>query len=243
MKIINRTPSAYLIYLLFISAAMISCGGGGGGERETPPAPVVNTPPTAPTLISPTDKVLCISNAVNLSWNASSDSQNDAITYQVQVATDNQFIQVVATGNVTAPSYSVTLDKGKAYYWRVKATDSKSASSDYSPVYSFYTEGTATSNHAPYMPQLVTPSMDATVTPSTVNLEWNASDVDASDVLTYDLYWGTDRTNLQNSKLNHSTKTHQLTTLAANTTYYWKVVVKDGKGGETIGQIWSFKTN
>jgi hypothetical protein len=76
-----------------------------------------------------------------------------------------------------------------------------------------------------------------------VNLEWNASDVDASDVLTYDLYWGTDRTNLQNSKLNHSTKTHQLTTLAANTTYYWKVVVKDGKGGETIGQIWSFKTN
>lgn len=241
MKIINRTPPAFLIYLFFISVAIISCGGG-GSDRDTP-APVANTPPTTPTLLSPTDKLLCISNAVTLSWNASTDSQNDAVSYQVQVATDNQFTQVVATGAPTSASYSVTLDKGKAYYWRVKATDSKSASSEYSSTYSFYTEGTATSNHAPYMPQLVLPAQDATVTPSTVNLEWNASDVDTSDVLTYDLYWGTDRTNLQNSKLNHTTKTHQLTSLTANTTYYWKVVVKDGKGGETIGQVWSFKTN
>lgn len=241
MKIINIKPLTFLIYVLFISITMISCGGGGGGDRDVPPAPVVNTPPSVPSLLSPTDKVLCISNTVNLSWNASSDSQNDAITYQVQVATDDKFAQVVATGSVTAPSYSLTLDKGKAYYWRVKATDSKSASSDYSSMFSFYTEGTATINHAPYMPQLVTPLQDASVNASSVNLEWNASDVDATDVLKYDVYVGKDKNNLTLSKENLTVKTLQLS-LEANSTYYWKVVVKDGKGGETIGQIWSFKT-
>jgi hypothetical protein len=25
--------------------------------------------------------------------------------------------------------------------------------------------------------------------------------------------------------------------------YYWKVVVRDNKGGQTIGQVWNFKTN
>lgn len=240
MRTINRTEIVFTLYLL-LTLLTVSCGGG-GSDREDP-APVPNTAPTVPTLVGPADKSICISNAVTLSWNASTDAQNDAVTYQIQVATDNQFTQIVSSGNSSTSTYSLTLDKGKAYYWRVKAQDSKNAGSDYSSFFSFYTEGTATVNHLPFMPELVKPVENGTVASGTVDLEWKASDVDASDVLTYDLYWGTDRTNLQNSKLNHSTKTHQLTTLAANTTYYWKVVVKDGKGGETIGQIWSFKTN
>ena len=26
-------------------------------------------------------------------------------------------------------------------------------------------------------------------------------------------------------------------------TYYWKVIVKDDKGGKTAGQVWDFKTD
>ena len=35
------------------------------------------------------------------------------------------------------------------------------------------------------------------------------------------------------------------TTVAVEPTkqYFWRVVVKDNKGGETIGQVWKFKTN
>lgn len=241
MKTIKPKKTVISFYFL-LTILIISCGGGGGGDRDIP-APVVNTPPSVPTLVEPSDKALCISNSVILNWKASTDSQNDAITYQVQVATDNQFSQVVSTGNPTSASYSVTLDKGKAYYWRVKATDSKNASSEYSSTFSFYTEGTAATNHLPFMPQLVSPLQDASINSTTANLEWNASDVDTSDLLTYDIYWGTDKSNLQNSKLGQTTKTSQLTSLSSSTTYYWKVVVKDGKGGETIGQIWSFKTN
>jgi hypothetical protein len=32
-------------------------------------------------------------------------------------------------------------------------------------------------------------------------------------------------------------------TIAASKNYYWKVVVKDNKGGQTIGQVWSFTTD
>lgn len=227
-----------ILYLIISGIIILSCGGGGRDE----PAPVLNTPPSVPSLVGPTDKSLCISNILTFTWGNSSDSQNDAISYQIQIATDNQFSQIINTGNTSLNSYSVTLDKGKAYYWRVKATDSKNASSNYSSIFSLYTEANAVTNHLPYMPQLVKPVLDATVS-TTVDLEWNASDVDASDVLSYDVYWGIDKNNLTNSKANISSKTTQITGLQATAVYYWKVVVKDNKGGETVGQIWSFKTN
>lgn len=224
------------------SLIIISCGGSGGNGGGVDPTPTPNTPPSVPVLVSPTNQSLCINNVLSFNWNASSDSQNDVITYQIQIATDNQFSQVVNTSNTNTNTFPYTLEKGKAYYWRVKAVDSKNASSDYSSTNSLYTEATASSNHLPFMPQLVKPTIDANVS-TTVDLEWNASDVDTSDVLSYDIYWGTSKTNLSNSKANLATKNTQLTGLQAGTTYYWKVTVRDNKGGETIGQIWNFKTN
>ena len=225
-----------ILKFIIPSLVIISCGGGDSGD-STP-----NSAPTVPSLVSPTNQSLCISNALTFNWNKSTDAQSDAITYQIQIATDNQFTQTVNTSNTTNTSFTITLDKGKAYYWRVKATDSKNASSEFSSVNSLYTEATATSNHLPFMPQLVKPSLEASVA-TTVDLEWSASDVDTSDVLTYDVYWGTSTSSLTSSKTNLTTKTTQLTGLQSGTSYYWKVVVKDNKGGETIGQIWNFKTN
>ena len=225
-----------ILKFIIPSLVIISCGGGDSGD-STP-----NSAPTVPSLVSPTNQSLCISNALTFTWNKSTDAQSDAITYQIQIATDNQFTQTVNTSNTTNTSFTITLDKGKAYYWRVKATDSKNASSEFSSVNSLYTEATATSNHLPFTPQLVKPSLEASVA-TTVDLEWSASDVDTSDVLTYDVYWGTSTSSLTSSKTNLTTKTTQLTGLQSGTSYYWKVVVKDNKGGETIGQIWNFKTN
>ena len=51
--------------------------------------------------------------------------------------------------------------------------------------------------------------------------------------------------------LNRHTFLYGTENLTANTfsvaiesskNYYWNVVVKDDKGGQTIGQIWNFKT-
>ncbi|HEY9221067.1 MAG TPA: hypothetical protein VIO43_05755 [Lutibacter sp.] len=229
------------IYIAAISFSLWSCGGGGDGDEPTPP-PVVNTAPTVPTLTYPTNNLLCIDNVLNFQWNASTDAEGGVITYQIEVSKNTQFSPLAHNVTSTTASKSITLEKGIAYYWRVKATDSKSASSNYSTTFSFYTEGVGVTNHLPFSPVLVSPTLNSLQTTATVNLQWTATDVDASDTLTYDVYFGA-----VNLPLTATTPNHPSTSLNVNlnpsTTYFWKVVVKDGKGGQTIGQVWSFTTD
>jgi len=228
------------IYIAAISFSLWSCGGGGGDE-PTPP-PVVNTAPSVPTLTAPANNSLCTDNVLNFQWNASTDSQGDAITYQIEVSKNTLFSQNSHTQTSTTTSKSITLEKGIAYYWRVKATDSKSAASNYSTTFNLYTEGVGITNHLPFSPVLVSPALNSVQTAATVNLQWTANDVDATDALTYDVYFGTASTPTVIVSSSQSANSSNRT-VAASTKYYWKVVVKDGKGGQTVGQVWSFTTD
>jgi hypothetical protein len=231
-----------IIYLASIALLFISCGGGGSDEPLPTPEPA-NTAPTVPTLVAPATSSLCINNIVAFEWSASTDTENNPIVYQLQIATDNQFGQIVSTSEISSRTHSVTLDKGKAYYWRVKATDSKNASSAYSGTFSFYTEGVAVANHLPFLPELIQPETNTTITGTTAVLKWFASDADAADVLTYDVYLGTTNPPTVKVAENRATSIFEAVSLQAATQYYWRIVVKDNKGGETIGQVWNFRTN
>lgn len=230
------------IYLSIISLLFTACGSGGGDEPVTPPVPV-NTAPTVPVLASPTDNKLCLDNTVVFQWNPSSDTEKDAIVYQIQVAKDNGFTQIASTLTATSNlTHTVTLDKNTAYYWRVKATDAKGLASAYSTTYKFYTAGVAVVNHLPFAPDLVHPTINSVLTGTSATLTWTASDVDTSDVLTFDVYFG--KANPPTVKVSNNISTLSATIIVEPTKqYFWKVVVKDNKGGETIGQVWKFKTN
>ncbi|MFA5299760.1 MAG: hypothetical protein WC389_16365, partial [Lutibacter sp.] len=123
-----------------------------------------------------------------------------------------------------------------------KAMDSKQLSSNYSATFQFYTEGVGITNHLPFSPVLVSPALNSVQTTATVNLQWTASDVDASDTLTYNVYFGTANPPTEIVSENQ-TASSLSKTVSASTTYYWKVVVKDNKGGQTIGQVWDFVTD
>lgn len=70
-------------------------------------------------------------------------------------------------------------------------------------------------------------------------LRWEAS-VPESNQLTYDIYFGVSSTpDLVIS--NYSDTTYE-PDLSYETTYYWKVVAKNGEGGITEGPVWSFTT-
>lgn len=228
------------IYLSIACLILTACGGGGDDSEPTPAA---NTAPSVPVLTIPADNKLCLDNNVSFQWNASKDDQKDAIVYQIQIAKDNSFAQIVKTlDNSTPATSSLALDKNTAYYWRVKATDAKGLSSEYSSTFKFYTAGTAVVNHLPFAPELVQPVINATINTGTATLKWNASDVDTEDVLTYDVYFGTANPPTVKAAEN-TTSTSLNVTVEATKQYYWKVVVKDNKGGETVGQVWKFKTN
>jgi uncharacterized protein (DUF427 family) len=226
-----------ILFCMMFNFLLLSCGG--GSEPVLEPQ---NLAPSIPSLVSPTLAKLCISNSINFEWTASTDAENNPIVYQLQIATDNLFTQNLITKEISTPTHTETLEKGKAYYWRVKATDSKGAASAYSTVYSFFTEGTALTNHAPFLPQLVAPVANAIITGTTTTLKWTGSDVDGNDVLTYDVYLGTTATPTTKVVDNKTSISYDATLLPA-TIYYWKVVVRDAKGAETQGQVWSFRTN
>jgi len=222
------------IYLSIISILFISCGDDSDSEDK-------NAAPTVPVITSPVDNELCVNNAVDFEWEESTDKNNDDITYLIEIAKDNQFTQIVTIEEGAFNSLNGELEKNTAYYWRIKAKDSQGLSSDYTSVYKFYTAGEAVVNHLPFSPELLTPTLNSVLTTTDYTLKWNATDAD-SDILSYDVYLGT--VNPPTSAITTNTSATSLNVkLESAKEYYWKVVAKDNKGGETIGQVWKFKTN
>ncbi len=237
------------ISLLIASVFLLaSCGGGDDNDsspsvdQEVPPViPSVNQAPSkVESLIFPTNNLLCTTNTLKFEWSASTDSDGDKISYQLEISKDNQFSKLDQSFKVSETFQTVTLEKNLAYYWRVKATDKKNASADYSNINQFYTEGEGEINYLPFAPQRVAPTVE-NITATSTNLEWNCSDVD-NDILTYDVYFDTVNPPLTKVGDNQSASSLNVN-LNPATTYYWKIVAKDNNSGESISQIWSFSTN
>lgn len=226
------------LFIAMIGMVFWSCGGG----DDPAPTPPENKPPTdAPIQVYPTNNLLCIENEVTFQWGPVSDPDGGSITYKMDVAKNSAFSPIAHTKTVATNTTTISLEKGVAYYWRVKAIDNNNASGPNSSTNQFYTEGEGVSNHVPFTPALVAPALGSIVQEDTVTLEWTASDVDNDD-LSFDVYFGA--TNPPTTKVseNQTATTHE-ETISASTDYYWKIVVKDGNGGQAIGQIWSFKTD
>lgn len=226
-----------IIIILYAAFFLVSCGGG----SDTPPTPE-NSAPTAPELNYPTNNLLCIDNVIEFNWNSSSDPDKDILSYEVQIAKNGQFSPIAHSIKVSSTQRTISLEKGIEYFWRVKAVDSKNASSNFSDTNQFYTEGEGNSNHLPFSPALVSPSIGAIESGATVNLQWSASDPDTDDTLSYDIYFGTASTPSTIHTANLGV-TNLEVNLTSSTTYFWKVIVKDDKGGQTNGQVWTFKTD
>lgn len=228
------------IWIAIIGCLTLSCGGDDSGGSTTPPAE--NSAPTTPVQIYPANNELCINNSVNFQWNASSDPDSNPISYVVEISENNSFSPLTDSKTVSTTSVTISLEKGIAYYWRVKAVDSKNASSSLSSSNGFYTEGEGVTNYIPFAPDVVAPSLGATVKTDTATFQWTSSDVDNDD-LTFDVYLGTANPPTTLVSENQSANSFETDPLTSSTTYYWKIVVNDGKGGETIGQVWNFITD
>ncbi|MBI1937420.1 MAG: hypothetical protein HYS25_04785 [Ignavibacteriales bacterium] len=101
---------------------------GTSSQSQTPEAPVLALPSNgaANILLNPT-----------LTWNTS----QSAVSYGLQVSTDNQFNNLVTnTTGITGTSFNLTnLDSATTFYWRVNAVNS-SGTSSWSTAWSFTTK-------------------------------------------------------------------------------------------------------
>ena len=221
----------YILTVLFI----LSCG-----KDETIEPVVKNLAPDTPTLLNPSNNLLCISSKLDFEWAASTDNEGDAINYFYEVATDNMFTTVSKSGTLRETIKNLQLEKETAYYWRVQAIDSKGNKSDFSDTWNLYTENIPQENHLPFMPELIAPTMNTTINSNKVNLEWNCADIDNDD-LVYNVYLGKTETPILIS--SNLTTTSLEVNIDSESTYYWKVEAIDSHNGKTIGQVWSFTNN
>ncbi|RKR13302.1 hypothetical protein CLV91_2019 [Maribacter vaceletii] len=231
--------------LIIIGGLLFSCSKSGNGsegdDKPGTPPPENHAPSAVSSLTYPTNNLLCITNVLDFKWEASTDPDGDSVSYLLEISKNNAFSTIDNSYDVSTTSKMVTLEKEVAYYWRVKAIDSKNLSSEYSTTYQFYTEGVGETNHLPFSPKLIAPAIDENVSGVSINLEWSGSDVD-NDPLTYDVYF--DTVNPPVTKVGDNQTAESLNVnINTATTYYWQIVSKDTNSGQAIGQVWSFSAN
>jgi hypothetical protein len=223
----------FLIATISLSFLMNSCGGSDSIDK--------NTAPTVPNQIFPLNNEICIENSVVFQWSKSTDADGDLVSYHVEVSEDDSFENLLKSETSFSESIIITLETGKAYFWRVKAIDHNSTESNYSPVMQFVTEGEGTVNHVPFPPTLMSPANNTEVEGANISINWTASDVDG-DPLTFDVYIDTTENPKTKVSENQTETTYNAANLVPATKYYFKVIVKDDKGAISVGQVWSFST-
>ncbi|KQC28664.1 hypothetical protein [Flagellimonas eckloniae] len=230
----------FLCLLTFQACSKTDGGENPDNVQQPDPTPEpVNTAPTIPNLIFPTNGLLCSDNPLEFSWNSSTDKEGGAISYEIELAEDNEFENIIEKTTVSETKVTFALEKGVQLNWRIRAKDSEGEYSSYSSSWNFYTEGEGIINYLPFSPALINPKAFSKVEGNMVQLEWTSSDVD-EDSLLYDIYFG-DTTPPGLLQENSEDSTYEIS-INQDKTYYWKIVVKDGNGGESIGDIWIFKS-
>jgi hypothetical protein len=200
-----------------------------------------NRAPSAVNLIYPSQNLLCIENTITFNWSEAIDPENDALEYNIIIATDRAMTNIIENETTTSSELTFILEKQTAYYWKVDALDVKNNQGTESEIFAFYTKGEGVLNYAPFASELVSPENNGQVNATSVILTWEAADANTDDILSYELYFG------ENSDLNlmDDTLTEKSYTVSVESgkTYSWKVNVKDQNEAKSIGQTWTFTVN
>jgi hypothetical protein len=192
----------------------------------------VVVPPSAPTLSAPANGATNQPLAQTLSWDASAG----ATSYRVQLSTSATFATtLVNDSTLTGTSRAVgPLTNNTTYYWRVNAKNAAGTSA-FSAASSFTTVVAP-----PSAPTLASPANNATNVQLTTTLSWNA----ATGATGYHLQVST-LSSFTSTVVDDSTLTttsRSVTSLALNTTYYWRVHAMNAGGSSAYSAARNFKT-
>lgn len=98
----------------------------------------VNSPPTIPTLSSPSNDSSTTTRQPNFTWDPSTDPDSDPIYYDILIDDSIDFTSPIRSDNKTTTSFSPTstLNVDTIYYWKVRSNDQKDGGlSGFSPMW------------------------------------------------------------------------------------------------------------
>lgn len=216
--------SALLLLLVFLAAL--------GACSAEDPVQIQNKPPSRPANPSPADSATGQAITGTLTWQCS-DPEGKALTFDLYFGTTSP-PDSLAMG-LTQKSYAIgALEYSTTYFWQVIARDNEGLRTS-GKIWTFST----VANGAPVAPHTPTPAHLAADQSVNVTLSWTSSDPEL-DPLTYDVYLGTS-SGPAIVVSDHNQSQYTPSPLSYSTTYYWRVVAKDGIN-QTSGPEWRFTT-
>lgn len=201
-----------------------------------------NQSPYTPTNPTPIDNAKDIGDHITFAWSGG-DPDGDSVTYKIYLATASTWVPSGSTGLNLIEStnklqyYYSGLAKGATYQWQIISIDSRGAREE-GPIWQFST--IEPENNMPSYALITEPANGATKVGVNQKLRWTATDEDG-DTLFYDVYFGT----ASEPPLVSASQPSQIYdpgVLEKGTTYYWRIVVSDGKVSNPESEIWSFST-
>ncbi|HEU4436682.1 MAG TPA: hypothetical protein VFR89_04395, partial [candidate division Zixibacteria bacterium] len=112
----------------------------------------VNEPPSAFSLLSPSDSAFIVTKTPSLDWADAVDPDPfDGVTYEVLISPFANFDSAFTAGGILPSSYTVQAGalavRGRLYYWKVRAIDNASLNTESSEVFRFTLLKLGDANH------------------------------------------------------------------------------------------------
>ena len=201
---------------------------------------ILETIPEMPADPYPVDRAGDISLAATLAWSPLNLTVDHKVKYDVYFGTGSNPSDLVSWKQTVPYQTLSNLEDGVTYYWRIAAYAENVTV--LGPVWSFTTRHSPPENMRPELPLPVFPRNNAVaVDTMQVRLEWSSGDLDADDVLLYDVYVSVEKTSLIKIATGLQDSSFVVSNLDPNTTYTWQITGSDGMA-TTAGPVWRFTT-
>ena len=189
-----------------------------------------NHPPTI-RLLSPANNATGITGVITLRWQGE-DLDNDPLTYEVFFGTRDNLEKIETT---TQTSLSIrTYGANTQYFWRVTVSDGRDTVTS-------ETRSLTTGEIPLVAPEIRFPTDEERNVRLVPELQWTRGD-SAGYPVTYRVYMGTSRDNLQLVLETGGTSARIPGILQSNTQYFWRVVADSGDAGAVESPVASFRT-
>jgi hypothetical protein len=205
--------------------------------RFTTRSAIVNRIPLTPVNPSPSDGATGTDTSLTVQWSGGDPDSGDTVFYTIFRGFTTATMAVIDSG-FKQTSYGFSgMARGTQYFWKIEARDNHGASIS-GPTWSFTTK----SNSPPNVPKSPYPRTDSVGVDTGFTAGWVGGDPDAGDIVSYDVYCGTDSSNLPVALLGLAVPQYRFCCRAFDTKYYWRIDAHDNHGHLTVGPVWSFTT-
>ncbi len=228
-----------VLFIIYICCLQYSCSPDDTVSND----PVVIINPSIANLIFPYQNSLCnegsnltpTTSTVLFEWSASINTNSYTLVLK------NLLTGAITTRQAQGTEISVVIERATPFEWYVISNSVLTTTTAKSATWKFYNASDGVQSYAPFPAEAVSPEMAEVIetTATEITLDWSSSDID-NDIVSYDLYFGTDTipaiysSGLTESMLNN-------VAINTNTIYYWKIITKDSKGNTSDSGVFQFR--